>query len=56
MGIGNGAPATEVHARHCYAIGKRRRVIDRDQAHALLTDGVRACSHCRPDTTLGVLG
>ncbi|MFB8033816.1 DUF6233 domain-containing protein [Streptomyces sp. NPDC056004] len=36
--------------------GKRRRAIDRDQARALLADGIRACSHCRPDTSLGVLG
>lgn len=56
LGIGKGAPPAEVHAGHCYAIGNRRRVIDRDQALALLADGVRACLHCRPDTTLGVLG
>ncbi|MEU0629616.1 DUF6233 domain-containing protein [Streptomyces sp. NPDC005989] len=31
-----------------------RRVIDRDQARALLADGICACAHCRPDTGLGV--
>ncbi|MGW2113234.1 DUF6233 domain-containing protein [Streptomyces sp. NPDC001948] len=56
LGIGQGAPLSEVHAGHCPAAGKRRRVIDRDQARALLADGVRACTHCRPDTALGVLG
>lgn len=56
LGIGVGAPPSEVHAGACYAAGKRRRVIDRDQARALLADGVRACTHCRPDTELGVLG
>ncbi|MFE6021641.1 DUF6233 domain-containing protein [Streptomyces sp. NPDC056441] len=49
-------PPVEVHAGHCHAAGKRRRTIDRDQARALLADGVRACAHCRPDTDLGVLG
>ncbi|MDP5315294.1 DUF6233 domain-containing protein [Streptomyces poriferorum] len=56
LGIGAGAPPTEVHAGDCYAAGKRRRVIDRDQARALLSDGIRTCTHCRPDTNLGVLG
>ncbi|WP_326740871.1 DUF6233 domain-containing protein [Streptomyces sp. NBC_01022] len=56
LGIGVGAPPTEVHAGDCYAAGKRRRVIDRDQARALLSEGIRACTHCRPDTDLGVLG
>lgn len=56
LGIGQGSPPIEVHAGHCYAAGKRRRPIDRDQARTLLADGIRACSHCRPDTDLGVLG
>ncbi|MFE7042507.1 DUF6233 domain-containing protein [Streptomyces atratus] len=56
LGIGQGSPPTEVHAGHCHAAGKRRRAIDHDQARALLADGIRACAHCRPDTSLGVLG
>ncbi|MCX5144647.1 DUF6233 domain-containing protein [Streptomyces sp. NBC_00338] len=56
LGIGQGAPPSEIHAGYCRAAGKRRRAIDRDQARALLADGIRACSHCRPDTDLGVLG
>ncbi|MGQ4353126.1 DUF6233 domain-containing protein [Streptomyces drozdowiczii] len=55
LGIGVGAPPTEIHAGNCYAAGKRRRTIDRDQARQLLADGVRACTHCRPDSELGVL-
>ncbi|MEV5205461.1 DUF6233 domain-containing protein [Streptomyces sp. NPDC053720] len=51
-----GQPPTEVHAGHCRAAGKRRRAISRDQARALLADGIRACSRCRPDTCFGVLG
>ncbi|MEU4507131.1 DUF6233 domain-containing protein [Streptomyces sp. NPDC024089] len=56
LGIGQGSPPTEVHAGHCHAAGKRRRAIDRDQGPRLLADGTRACAHCRPDTSLGVLG
>lgn len=55
LGIGVGAPPSEVHVGGCYAAGKRRREISREQALALLADGVRACTHCRPDTDLGVL-
>ncbi|MFE6977232.1 DUF6233 domain-containing protein [Streptomyces sp. NPDC057682] len=54
LGIGVGRPPSEVHAGHCYAAGKRRRAIDRDEARALLASGVRACTRCRPDTDLGM--
>ncbi|MFE7365933.1 DUF6233 domain-containing protein [[Kitasatospora] papulosa] len=54
-GIGQGSPPTEVHAGHCYSIGKRNRAITREQALGLLADGLRACMHCRPDTELGLL-
>ncbi|MCG7523958.1 DUF6233 domain-containing protein [Streptomyces sp. OfavH-34-F] len=33
----------------------RQRVINRDQARALLAGGVRACTHCRPDTRLRMM-
>ncbi|MEU5492294.1 DUF6233 domain-containing protein [Streptomyces sp. NPDC020196] len=56
LGIGQGRPPVEVHAGHCHAAGSRRRIIDRDQARSLLSEGIRACDHCRPDTDLGVLG
>lgn len=55
LGIGGGAPPAEVHAGHCYAIGRRHRTITREQALEALAEGVRACVHCRPDTALGVL-
>ncbi|MFB6873781.1 DUF6233 domain-containing protein [Streptomyces sp. NPDC056323] len=55
LSIGVGAQPIEVHAGHCYAIGKRRRAISREQALAALAEGIRACAHCRPDTELGVL-
>ncbi|MFE4703248.1 DUF6233 domain-containing protein [Streptomyces sp. NPDC056738] len=39
----------------CYAAGKRRRAVPRDEARRLLTSGVRACGHCQPDTALNIL-
>ncbi|WP_326739161.1 DUF6233 domain-containing protein [Streptomyces sp. NBC_01022] len=55
LSIGVGAPPAEVHVGGCYATGKRRREISREQALTALAEGVRACTHCRPDTELGVL-
>ncbi|MFF4139238.1 DUF6233 domain-containing protein [Streptomyces mirabilis] len=40
LGIGNGRPPTEVHVGGCYAAGKRRRPVPRDEARRLLTSGV----------------
>ncbi|MEU8957966.1 DUF6233 domain-containing protein [Streptomyces sp. NPDC048518] len=53
-GIGQGPPPTEVHRGDCHAAGKRRRSITRDEARQALADGIRACTHCRPGTGLGV--
>ncbi|MGW1067853.1 DUF6233 domain-containing protein [Streptomyces aureus] len=54
LGIGNGRPPIEVHLGGCYAAGARRRPVPRDEARRLLTSGVRACGHCRPDTALDI--
>ncbi|MET7956302.1 DUF6233 domain-containing protein [Streptomyces sp. NPDC005317] len=55
LGIGVGAPPSEIHVGDCYTIGRRNRPITREQALEALGEGVRACVHCRPDTELGVL-
>ncbi|MFE4994517.1 DUF6233 domain-containing protein [Streptomyces mirabilis] len=47
-------PPTEVHVCGCYAAGKRRRPVPRDEARRRLTSGVRACTHCKPDTQLRI--
>ncbi|MFG2025386.1 DUF6233 domain-containing protein [Streptomyces sp. NPDC048825] len=31
------------------------RPLERDQAVRALADGIEACTHCRPDTELGLL-
>ncbi|MER5347751.1 DUF6233 domain-containing protein [Streptomyces mirabilis] len=54
LGIGSGRPPIEVHMGGCYAAGKRRRPVPRDEARRLLTSGVRACTHCKPDAQLRI--
>ena len=51
----NGRQAVYVHVGGCHMIGKRSRGVERDQALRGLAEGVDACSHCRPDTELGML-
>ncbi|MDQ0946320.1 hypothetical protein QFZ24_000243 [Streptomyces phaeochromogenes] len=53
--LGDGRLPVEVHMGGCYAAGKRRRPVSRDEARRLLASGVRACSHCQPDTALNIL-
>jgi hypothetical protein len=35
--------------------GKRSKGVGREQALRALANGVPACTHCRPDTQLGIL-
>jgi hypothetical protein len=55
LGIGERRPPIEVHAGGCYAAGIRRRTVSRDEARCLIASGIRGCSHCQPDTALGVI-
>lgn len=55
VGIGVGKQPVAVHVGGCHMAGKRVRGIPRDQAVRALAEGVAACTHCRPDTELGVL-
>jgi hypothetical protein len=54
-GIGDGRPAIRVHVGGCWDTRSRCRPADRDTVRRALADGVEACTHCRPDTALGVL-
>lgn len=54
LGIGTGPPVA-IHVGGCPVAGSRVRPLDADQARRALVD-VEACSMCRPDTELGVLG
>jgi hypothetical protein len=51
----NGGMPVYVHVGGCWNAGKRSRGVARDQAMRALSDGVLACTHCRPDTELGIL-
>ncbi|WP_244188050.1 DUF6233 domain-containing protein, partial [Streptomyces regalis] len=48
-------PPVAVHVGGCPVAGSRVRPLDAEQARRALVD-VEACSMCRPDTELGVLG
>ncbi|MGC4947683.1 DUF6233 domain-containing protein [Streptomyces sp. DT224] len=54
-GIGQGSPPSELHAGDCHMAGRRVQPVTRDQALQALNTGLRACTHCRPDTALGFL-
>ncbi|WP_328741247.1 DUF6233 domain-containing protein (plasmid) [Streptomyces erythrochromogenes] len=54
-GIGDGRPPVSVHAGDCWDRGKRWRPLSAEEARRALAEGVRACTHCRPDTALGVI-
>ncbi|WP_307167455.1 DUF6233 domain-containing protein [Streptomyces rishiriensis] len=54
LGIGAGRPPIQIHAGNCHMAGKRWRPVGRDEARRLLADDLRACTHCRPDTQLGI--
>ncbi|MFZ4145482.1 DUF6233 domain-containing protein [Streptomyces griseoincarnatus] len=54
LGIGYQHPPLQIHAGNCHMAGKRRRPVDRDEARRLLTTGLKACGHCRPDNLLGI--
>jgi hypothetical protein len=54
-GIGAGRHPVRVHVGDCWDTRNRCHPADRDAARRALADGVEACTHCRPDTELGVL-
>ncbi|MGP3684131.1 DUF6233 domain-containing protein [Streptomyces sp. IBSNAI002] len=54
-GIGVGRAPVRVHAGGCWDTRSRCKPADRDTARRALAEGVEACTHCRPDTALGVL-
>jgi hypothetical protein len=54
-GIGDGRPAVRVHVGGCWDTRSRCKPAARDTIRRALADGVEACTHCRPDTALGVL-
>ncbi|MEU6299815.1 DUF6233 domain-containing protein [Streptomyces erythrochromogenes] len=55
LGIGEGRPPVSVHAGDCWDRGKRWRPLSAEEARRALSEGVKACIHCRPDTALGVI-
>ncbi|MFE5193422.1 DUF6233 domain-containing protein [Streptomyces sp. NPDC056601] len=54
MALGSRDPVY-AHTGDCHMANKRSRGVDRDQALRAIAEGVQACTHCRPDTELGLL-
>ncbi|MFD5419520.1 DUF6233 domain-containing protein [Streptomyces sp. NPDC127069] len=54
-GIGTGRPPVRVHVGGCWDTKTRCKPTTADIARRALAEGVEACTHCRPDTALGVL-
>ncbi|MFE2297895.1 DUF6233 domain-containing protein [Streptomyces sp. NPDC059445] len=51
----NGGMPVYVHVGDCHMAGKRSIGVDRDQARRALVEGVTPCTHCRPDSELGIV-
>ncbi|MFF9287560.1 DUF6233 domain-containing protein [Streptomyces griseosporeus] len=54
-GLSKDAVPLAAHVGGCHMAGKRTRGVDSDTVRRVLAGGVPACSHCRPDTELGIL-
>ncbi|MFD9004446.1 DUF6233 domain-containing protein [Streptomyces sp. NPDC059582] len=54
-GLNRDAMPLGVHTGDCHMAGKRSKGVDADTARRAIAGGVEACSHCRPDTALGLL-
>ncbi|MFI6561335.1 DUF6233 domain-containing protein [Streptomyces sp. NPDC050534] len=55
VGLNPQSPPLFVHVGDCWMTGKRSRAVSQEQARRALTDGVKACRQCQPDTALGML-
>jgi hypothetical protein len=54
-GLNRDALPIAVHVGECHMAGKRAKGVDRAAALRALSEGVAACTHCRPDAELGFL-
>ncbi|MFF8430912.1 DUF6233 domain-containing protein [Streptomyces sp. NPDC016566] len=54
-GLNRDAMPNAVHVGGCHMAGKRSKGVDSETVRRALTAGVKACTHCRPDSELGIL-
>ena len=54
-GLNRDALPIGVHTGDCHMAGKRSKGVDSDTARRAIAGGIPACSHCRPDSELGIL-
>ncbi|WHM30154.1 DUF6233 domain-containing protein [Streptomyces sp. BPPL-273] len=55
LGLNRDSPPVQVHQGDCWNQGKRTRGISLDEARRAISEGVKPCSACRPDSALGFL-
>ncbi|MFH8531465.1 DUF6233 domain-containing protein [Streptomyces tendae] len=55
LGLNRNSPPVQVHQGDCWNSGKRTRGISLDEARRAITEGVKPCDACRPDSALGFL-
>ncbi|MFJ9671292.1 DUF6233 domain-containing protein [Streptomyces sp. NPDC101221] len=55
LGLNRDSPPVQVHQGDCWNSGKRTRGISLDEARRAITEGVKPCDVCRPDSALGFL-
>jgi hypothetical protein len=55
LGLNRDSPPVQVHVGDCWNKGKRTRGISLDEARRAITEGVKPCGACRPDSALGFL-
>ncbi|MFF0588373.1 DUF6233 domain-containing protein [Streptomyces sp. NPDC003781] len=55
LGLNRNSPPVQVHQGDCWNSGKRTRGISLDEARRAITEGVKPCNVCRPDSALGFL-
>ncbi|WP_194279790.1 DUF6233 domain-containing protein [Streptomyces sp. SYP-A7193] len=53
QGLNHNSPPVQVHCGDCWNKGKRTRGVSLDEARRAITEGVKACDVCRPDSALG---
>ncbi|MFF4044983.1 DUF6233 domain-containing protein [Streptomyces sp. NPDC001816] len=54
-GLNRDAMPNAAHVGGCHMAGKRSKGVDSETVRRALAAGVKACTHCRPDSELGIL-
>ncbi|MFI2415904.1 DUF6233 domain-containing protein [Streptomyces sp. NPDC018947] len=53
LGLNRDAPPVQVHIGGCWNAGKRSKGVTQVEARQALSEGVKACGACQPESALG---